>query len=344
MVLGVYPYQGRTSFDVFHFDVGQGDCILLKGQLTNLLVDCGTKYNTGRYKNIPFFIERILDHHQSTIFLISHFHDDHYNLFQYFYSPNLLFSEIYVPRLPLRVNRHVGKAIFLYLMASVIVNFRGSRILPQIFRRFGRPASTLQKGDKINAIGQKMNVIWPDLSSNLLSTKEVYERSNKIITNLQPLLERYDIQIDNYIDQNDTLELLSILNEFINRDIHSEEIERILNELEVEFKYLNNLISLVLITYVKRKDRIILLGDVPKKVIDILNINRRPEYRVIKAAHHGTEFGNSLRGLNNDILLISRNCGEYKALRKVNYGYYCEMNNRLILSTENVKSSIIFRT
>jgi glyoxylase-like metal-dependent hydrolase (beta-lactamase superfamily II) len=118
------------------FDVGHGDSLLLSDHHNqNLLVDCGSS-RPQKHLEVPQFIESYLPTNCSSCFIVSHYHYDHYSLFQWFKRPDLLFSKVYVPFLPSTdAGSNVGQAIMRYLSVAVLANYSFYRVLPDIFQK-----------------------------------------------------------------------------------------------------------------------------------------------------------------------------------------------------------------
>lgn len=100
MVIPV-PFMTRSRMDheVFMFDVGHGDCVLIADDKDQgLLVDCGAQ-NPRHYLRVPRAIENLLVAKNSCGFLVSHYHWDHYSLFRWFKQPHALLSKIFTFRI-----------------------------------------------------------------------------------------------------------------------------------------------------------------------------------------------------------------------------------------------------
>ena len=86
------------------FNVGFGDCFIIKSESTNFLVDCGTiKFNYRMFKSFSEFVDYInqyeLTRNKKNIGLITHFHEDHYGGFKLLKNKGEkdIFNKIYIP-------------------------------------------------------------------------------------------------------------------------------------------------------------------------------------------------------------------------------------------------------
>ncbi len=66
--------------------------------------------------------------------------------------------------------------------------------------------------------------------------------------------------------------------------------------------------------------KILFLGDLPSEVLDVVHIEPG-RFHLVKAAHHGTEFGSNLEPVSADFVFISRNEREFR-----NQGYLSELS------------------
>lgn len=99
-----------------------GESILLENENERLLVDCGSK-KTKDLEDRLNIIKNQLTGHKKVSFMITHFHDDHYNGFQKAYENKTLgfpkASKIYLPWVFMENNKVpilLSEAIYLYML------------------------------------------------------------------------------------------------------------------------------------------------------------------------------------------------------------------------------------
>lgn len=326
--------------DVTMFDVGHGECILVRSErLRGFLVDCGAT-RPQKHCQVPNLIETYLPATSTCGFAISHYHDDHYNLFPCFARPHKLFSNIYVPDMPaVGPGRHVTHAIMEFLALASLIDFRNYRILPDIFRLLKKRPIPRRKGQTIREANLSFYVFWPDIDHRILRTPSIIKKAKMMRQKIKPWLEKYGIPTE-YEGDN----LLAQFFEYLVQELsleetfgrEREELEKTLRDLEETFKDLGNLLSLAFKTYDSREnEKLLFLSDLDNRVLDRIHIARSSyTYDFIQAAHHGTEFGKSLHKMSTEYLLVSRNQEEFHRINPIHEGYFSQMRFRFMLSTE----------
>ncbi|MFC1487446.1 hypothetical protein ACFLRN_07170 [Thermoproteota archaeon] len=320
------------------FDVGHGECILIfDGMLKSFLVDCGALYSR-KHLNVPRWIERILPNNNSSGFVISHYHIGHYNLFQCFKRPNFLFSNIYVPNLPTKgVNKHVSYVLMEFIAVANVINFRNYRILPDIFRRFKKTPIPLQKGDLIHEMGLSFRVFWPDPKHKALNTKAIITKAKKLRKKIKPWIDKYEISIPD--EDVSIAHFFGILQELSLKEVpdfeETNKVEKTLSDLDGIFKECCDLLSIGFQTQNgSLGNKFLFLGDLKNSILNNIIITKNNfEYDFVKASHHGTRFGRSLKNISTEFVLVSRNETEYPRIRKVHPGYYKKIRCRILLNT-----------
>jgi len=329
------------------FDVGHGDCILIMDDLDQgLLVDCGS-WIPRPYYSVPRFIESISVGSNKCGFVISHYHWDHYSLFRWFRHPEALFSNIYLPNLPVTgPGRQAALAIMDFLKVSVFANFANYRILPEIFTKTQRPIVFCYKGVTINEANLPLKVFWPDLYHRSLGSSDVKQKAEGVRRIIEPIMDRYNILKPSTYDTDYSMERFfgDLEREEIRyRELPESEkkiIYRVLEQVEKDFSELANLFSIAFRTHRKRKSRFLFLGDLPSKILSKIVIPGNKSYDCIKAAHHGTEFGRALSSISTAFILVSRN-RKQKREKRINEGYISKMQYDTLLVTEFLGDCII---
>jgi hypothetical protein len=333
----LFKSEFRLDSRVVLFDVGHGDCLLsLDKHDRGLLVDCGS-WRPHSHVEVPLTIENLLNKNNDCGFIISHYHFDHYSLFHWLTHPDLLFSKIYVPFLPIRgPGTLAAKAVRHFLYAAILVDYSYYRILPEIFGRAKRPIITCKRGDYIKAANQTLKVLWPDISNAILDTSETQQAAGQILSSITSLLPDLGVRIPGF-EEVSTTSFFKYLEDVRRKELPNEQkgiIQHLLSELEGAFRKLANLFSIVANSYRKRYDRFLFLGDVNDSILDYITIPGKRDYAFIKAAHHGTTFGSSLKDMSTEFVLLSRSKKEFPTIRKIHDGYICDLNYNTILSTD----------
>jgi len=333
----LFKSEFRLDSQVMLFDVGHGDCLLsLDKRNKGLLVDCGS-WRPHSHSEVPLTIENLLNKNNDCGFIISHYHFDHYSLFHWLTHPELLFSKIYVPFLPIHgPGTLAAKAVRYYLYAAILVDYSYYRILPEIFGRTRRPIIPRKKGDYIKEANQTLKVLWPDISNPILGTNGIQKAADYIIRPIRSRLADTDFRIPHF-EEDSTTRFFKWLEDVSRQELPNERkriIQGLLSELEGAFKGLANLFSIVANSYRKRHSRFLFLGDVNDSILDCITIPGKRNYSLIKAAHHGTAFGRSLKDMSTEFVLISQSKKEFPTIRNIHDGYVCDLNYNAILSTD----------
>ncbi|MBO6061176.1 MAG: hypothetical protein J6P98_03570, partial [Clostridia bacterium] len=152
------------------YNVKFGDCIYLHMKDRGVLTDCGSKsrstLNRGRNKVlVDTMIEGIMISDPMRSLVVTHFHDDHYNLVDRF--PNNSFDKVFVPDFFTRY--HIRIQLYVLLMAPInssIYRFAKEmlELIPNISIAADDDAMVwfVKKGDNIHG----MEVLWPDPKEN----------------------------------------------------------------------------------------------------------------------------------------------------------------------------------
>ena len=331
--------RSRLDPEIFMFDVGHGDCILVLDDMKHgLLVDCGSQ-TPRRYFKPPRLIENLFLPGAKCGFVVSHYHWDHYSLFRWFKYPETLFSSIYVPDLSIvGPGREAAIAIMDFVKLSVFANFSDYRILPEIFARTQRPIVFCKKGVTISEANLSFRVFWPDLNHPSLGTKQVKRKAEFVRETIEPIMDQFNIRKPGNYGTDYSME--RFFQDLEREEIRYQELQEhmkdeiceTLEHIERTFSDLANSFSIAFRTYYNRKNRLIFLGDVEGDILDKIIVPGTKQYDCIKAAHHGTEFGRALEGMSTEFLLVSRN-ERYGGIKKIHEGYFHNMHYRTLLST-----------
>lgn len=331
-------------FDLTMFDVGQGDCLLMRDDGRHgLTVDCGAQV-PARYSHVPYYIELLSSWKNQCGLVISHYHSDHYSLYRGFSSPSEFFSNIYLPDLP--VSEPSGAALFEFLYVAVLVDYGHYRILPELFRDSGCNIRFVKKGDKIKEVNLEFEVIWPDFHL-LTRRRKLITMAQGIRDVLDPVLKKHGLPLPEQLPEQSIGQFFYALNELGMREGSPRgagELRQTLERIEGNFASLADHFSLVFKTAEPSGSRVLFLGDLTDPLLNRINVGPAgASYDCIKASHHGTRFGRALEGLKTDFLLVSRNSRESPRLKTMHRGYLENMECKIILTTEFVHTCHIER-
>lgn len=329
--------RSNLNHEILLFDVGHGDCTFIIDSVgKGLLIDCGS-LTPHSYFKIPSFIESLLPANNQCGFVVSHYHWDHYSLFTQFKKPQSFFSTIFLPDLPTTgLGTEASLAMKDFLMMSAITGFSHYKILPEIFARTNRPVVYCKEGTRILEAGLQLRVFWPKWSDPCFGTKRVREKAATIRESIEPMMDQYGIPKPSDFEGDLNMESFFRVVRDYSRDrqgeINRQKVYAVLEEIENAFRDLADLFSIAFRTHYKRKSRCLFLGDLSGRILDKITIPGTSEYDVIKAAHHGTRFGNALEGMTTDLLLISRS-EKHSKIKRIHDGYLHKMQYNMLLST-----------
>jgi len=322
--------------NVFLFDVGHGDCVLLKengGE--SFLIDCGAQYPT-RYKHIPRIIESECRKLGACGLAISHYHWDHYSLFDLFTQPEKFFLNIYVPDLPATgPQREIGTAIQEFLWLACFARYQYFYILPEILKRTRKFPIACHSGQTIQEAGLHFNVVWPDLSSPVLLKRRIRKRARIVKSVVQRVSEKYGIPLPPEIQRFSMEQFLRNLTDLPPSKLSEPEIQDVHKNLrrieDIFHDDLANVFSLALKSSDRNNTRLLFLGDLPEEVLNIIDAGSG-RFHLIKAAHHGTEFGKNLEKVSTGFVLVSRNKNEFPNLHEIHQGYLDNLGAPMLIT------------
>jgi len=255
-----------------------------------------------------------------------------------------LFSVIYVPDLPLTgPGSELAKFVHSFLELAVHTNYSHYWQLPSVLKNSDIPLIPLHKEIEFREINHRYKTLWPDFDSYIFSNTEVISKSNESLYRLYAAVENLDIDYSFFYGENMKgffRYLAEICSPRTSRPYH-EDIHEVLKSVEGSFSDVANLFSLVVSSFYRKSDRMLLLGDATDDVLDEIYVPGGNEFNVIKGSHHGTTFGWSLEKLSTEYLTISRNKHERSDITSIHPSYYQALYTRYILSTEHLDHCLI---
>ena len=185
-----------------------------------------------------------------------------------------------------------------------------------------------------------LKVFWPDLYDPFLGTSRVRRIANRVAGITERFMDEYNLPKPEQYGTDYSMEgFFHDLEreEILHRELPERErryIHRTLRRIECDFAELANIFSIAFRTHYKRRSKLLFLGDLTDDSLNQLTIPGSKRYECLKAPHHGTTFGRSLRNMLTEFLLISRSQRDFPNIKKINDGYISETRYRMLLSTE----------
>jgi beta-lactamase superfamily II metal-dependent hydrolase len=303
-------------------DIGDGLVVgvkLLDG--INLQVDCGSQQSSEEAckKGLCESLCKIYP----DIFILSHFHRDHYNGFLYYYKryceqyfPCLLnIKKVFFPKIPDRKEtRDFLKCLF--ALNARLGEWSGSMELDflHLLSKINKSSFTFRavsQGDLLPAGGSYIEILWPPKTIDDSTLKviqkaiedfekarnkdeilnSIYERINQA-----EFVQKYFVQdetpIYEYENDSDAINL-DDFEQFLERDIPectkqaNKSLRKAANHLSLAFRYNN---------------QILFLGDLEanelKQISNYLLTKNQTHYLIIITPHHGTHWHDALKRLS----------------------------------------------
>ena len=346
----------------FMGNVGDGLSMAIGTRLDNIFhIDCGNQsHGIEAYYSLKDFYESL--DKTPDVFILSHFHYDHYNGLQYFFdsTENWPFSikGVYFSGIP----NIQGKSTQTYFQCLQSMNERihletfgsYSGSIPNDFINLmkgiicgGFERKPLFQGDQISYGGNILDILWPpaDIPNEHIMklTYKSIETFNKACQLDKKLQEIYS-----EIKEKEKIEYLikEGKEEGINEE-HLKTIEKpkrifplttrkvpsIVQAANEQLKKVANHLSIAF----NMSDRILFLGDLGKyeinQVIKYLKSKNMVHFNIIISAHHGTHWANSLNNIRSDYCLTSNGKrlaskfkNEYTQISKLSLATYINRN------------------
>jgi ribonuclease BN (tRNA processing enzyme) len=310
-------------------DVGDGLCMKLNMiSDSKIYIDCGSQQGgecafkglkriDHDYCHRSHFLNQC---HVHSIFILSHFHADHYNGLihvanntQQGYKFNL--DQIYFPLIPDFELRKEFMTILFCMAQTTLGNKTGSMPadLINVVRKINSRnfmARPLSEGETLYINGVRLEILWPPRT--LPKNKEI-----KIVSEIEKSIDKFEELKDKYEQIQDTYDKIKSGNLFepyfseqpttYESTQSNEEIEKpateqaelpLPNEIKEFNGYLRDVANYFSLSFVI-DDRFLFLGDLGTseigQVISKLNNDERRNFYVLVAPHHGTHWHHNLR-------------------------------------------------
>jgi beta-lactamase superfamily II metal-dependent hydrolase len=341
--------------EIYVADVGDGLCMAVRTLFGEIIhIDCGSQQ--GSKTAFDGFIKVYNHFYKPDVFILSHFHIDHYNglllaskthLRNRYYP--LRVRKVYYPRIP---EFREKEKFMIYLLAMNLRVFGSETgIMEYDFLRaisrinagpfYYKPVS---KGDIININGSTFEVLWPPKTIESGETLSVIERALRDFEKAmeqdeelrllykrvreEGVFEKYREggKIEDSREKENT-------DEYRDRNYREGELPEIVEKANNSLRKAANHLSLSLF----EDNRLLFLGDTEgfeiKEIVDYLkSINRRKFY-VFITPHHGTHWHDSLKEIetiyaitSNGDKLCSKMIPDFKDISKMSFATWVNGN------------------
>lgn len=348
------------------YNVGFGESILLDNSVDQcLLVDCGSEMN-DKEKVFTGIYDELYNYKHRTA-LITHFHDDHINgfikmiekhhhVFDEIYIPNIFFERIN-PLLEVNGLNLVDLEIVKYLLEQKKVK-NGHLSILELLKALVKSMSKIkvaERGDTIQLVGCKFEVLWPNPHYLLdKKTEESLMKTIPILNNIihqiymisDQITEIYQSMLENNGEENIRYNLARI-NSIEERiiDFPSLEVSKhVLQKWLDKIKRIENNTSIVMQSK-SFKPSVLLTGDIIDSTMEKIfedyyepNIKTYDYYTIIKAPHHGTDSNHFVKFdiyTKFDYIFISNGETNKSKRGKISKKYDSNFKNYLLCCTNN---------
>ncbi len=305
---------------IYVADVGDGLCMAIhtiSGEM--IQIDCGGKEGSMAFNGL----ERIFNHLSTPdIFVLSHFHIDHYNGLLYA-SINrhrplpFRMREVYYPRIP-EFREKEKFVCYLFAMNSRVFGSETGIMECDFLRTVSRINNgvpfryrPLSKGDEINVNGSIFEVLWPPLSMEDEKTLSVIRQALKDFEKAMEedeetrkvynRVRKEGVFRDYFKEQGER----SKHNEYNHREHERRKLPEVVKKANESLRKAANHLSLALF----EDNRFLFLGDIEnreiKQIVKDLKSRGRENFYIFITPHHGTHWHNSLREIRSTYSITS---------------------------------------
>lgn len=269
------------------------------------------------------------------VFLLSHFHKDHYNGFSFCHQSIFCFNKIILPRFPHFIKGTITNhtIIPLFVLHALITNNLWLSVIQLICSstKTNPFVQLVSKGDVFSHNNYEYNVLWPPLNYDdkeltnsvgiLLKEWEKLKEADKDLSDIYDSLEKLNIEEQNNIVTSFgeiNFEKLEIsLKKYTDRP--KDVIEKQLLNFNNALKKVANRLSIAFY----QDNNVLFLGDLMSNelnhIIKDLRKDDKTNFNVIVAAHHGTHWGTEMNHLKCKNCLASVGDKLYKNVQNKEY-------------------------
>lgn len=335
---------------IYVADVGDGLCMAihtLSGEM--IQIDCGGKEGSMAFNGL----ERIFNHLSTPdIFVLSHFHIDHYNGLPYASINRHRFlpfriREVYYPRIP-EFREKEKFVCYLFAMNSRVFGSETGSMEYDFLRTVlrinnGVPFKyrSLSKGDEISVNGSIFEVLWPPTAIDDNKTLSVIKRAlkdfEKAMEEDEETRRLYDRVREEGIfriyfkEEGEKSGFREDTDRYINPECKGKELPDVVKKANESLRKAANHLSLALL----EDNRFLFLGDIEnreiKQIVKDLKSKGRKNFYIFITPHHGTHWHNSLREIRS-IYSITSNGSKLCSKMKP---YFKEISKRSLATYAN---------
>lgn len=282
-------------------DVGHGLSLAFQFYDSNFHIDCGGDKN--RYKKA--YLNLLCN--DPEIFILSHFHSDHYNALAYAKNnklPKTNIEKLYFPRIPDGI---IKKTEFLRCLLTINYFILGNKTgsmeldLINLIQSLSNRIINFKPVSQGDIIENGIEILWPprrlveeNINSQVKNAIAEFERIKKRYPVLDEIYEK--IKTDNYFQEGNFKadDNKNNLDNTSNKNLNNIEIYiyKEIRELNKTFRKVANYFSVAF----RLDNDILFMGDLEESDIGIILENIEKDgnhYRVLITPHHGTHWNDN---------------------------------------------------
>ena len=303
---------------LFIADVGDGLCMSINTISDEIIqIDCGSQQ--GSKVALKGLERSLLYFHDPDVFILSHFHGDHYNGILYASSSSEKYfriKEVYFPRIPDFKDKQMRKAVMdaIFTMNMMIFGSETGVMEYDFLKAISKinevpfKYKPLAKGDIININGSVFEILWPPRvmynEETLSAIKQALRDFEKALEEDKIFRELYDRVREegvfkSYLEEGGVINPMDgpnndkTENDKINGK-RKRKLPEVVKKANKSIRGVANHLSLALL----EDNRILFLGDLEnfeiRQIVDDLKTRGRTNFYTFITPHHGTHWDNSL--------------------------------------------------
>lgn len=339
LILYKHRGEGKIMKSLYIADVGDGLCMRLDTHFNRrILIDCGSGQGGKRafdgFSRIFHYCSYYRNHFENPdIFILSHFHSDHYNGIFNMKEKSINLKDLYYPGIPEFKKKSELMMAFLCMSARVLGN--DSETVETDFIKTMQNISSedfyknpLYRGDNININGLRIDILWPPRELKCGKITKAVERAIKDFEEAKKEDEPLDKIYSKIEESNKVSQYLSREREYIKsksneRDSNTNNKKpsshkELLGAVKIANESLRNVANSLSLSFAI-DDRFLFLGDLEKdkigQVVSKLNLTKRNNFMFFITPHHGTHWDESLWKIRCKYALSSNGISRIKKFK-----------------------------
>lgn len=297
-------------------DVGDGLCMAVESIFGEIIqIDCGSQEGNKVAFN---GWEKIINHfYTPDVFILSHFHIDHYNGLLYasinrHRYPLSGIRKVYYPRIPEFEEKEEFVCDLLAMNMKVfgaetgVMEYEFLEAISRI-NRMPFKYESLSKGDTININGSNFEVLWPppvidrkktlNVINQAIGDFEIAKKEDEETNRLYKRVKEESIFRDYFREQGKRNEFKEYYNGYINIEYKRRKLPKVVEKANNSLRKAANHLSLAFF----EDNRFLFLGDIEnfeiKQIIKNLKSKGRENFYIFITPHHGTHWNKCLNGI-----------------------------------------------